>query len=238
MQLFRNRDLIGDSEEARWVAEGLEPHWGRGDGCNYVAAVVPRGFAAYAKVFHPAFSVAEGREVSWREVSLRSGRTPHALMQWERITVGLHPAEARRLLPPAVGHLPASVAARLVAVLRAWTSTPAECRFAVWEGWGGLEAEASSAGAARFSASGRSYLLFEGPIEAATRSAVSVHPQSASLWWPRDRAWCVATEIDLMWTLVGGSAACIEELLSVSDLEVYPAHPDDRIDAGSDTVNA
>ncbi|MDO5494425.1 MAG: hypothetical protein Q4G64_01765, partial [bacterium] len=50
--------------------------------------------------------------------------------------------------------------------------------------------------------------------------------QSPSLWWPADRAWCVATEIDFDSTLVGGSAAAIDAVLASPDLEALPIHPD------------
>ena len=37
--------------------------------------------------------------------------------------------------------------------------------------------------------------------------------QSANLWWPEDRAWCVTTDIDFAWTYVGGDRSLIEELI-------------------------
>lgn len=46
----------------------------------------------------------------------------------------------------------------------------------------------------------------------------------------RDHAWCVATEIDLDSTYVGGSEACIEELLANSELEVA------RLDVAADVT--
>ena len=50
---------------------------------------------------------------------------------------------------------------------------------------------------------------------------------SPNLWWPDDRAWCVATEIDLAWTYVGGSGALISDVLASPSLEAQPAAPDD-----------
>jgi hypothetical protein len=51
---------------------------------------------------------------------------------------------------------------------------------------------------------------------------------SPNLWWPDDRAWCVATEIDLAWTYLGGSTALISDVLSKPRLEAQPASPDDN----------
>ena len=51
---------------------------------------------------------------------------------------------------------------------------------------------------------------------------------SPNLWWPDDRAWCVATEIDLAWTYVGGSAALIDDVLASAALEAQPVSPDHK----------
>jgi hypothetical protein len=48
-------------------------------------------------------------------------------------------------------------------------------------------------------------------------------------WWPDDRAWCVATEIDLGWTYVGGSAALISDVVANPRLEAQPASPHDML---------
>ena len=46
-----------------------------------------------------------------------------------------------------------------------------------------------------------------------------------SLWWPDDRAWFVATEIDFNWTYVGGTRDCIEGVLADPSLEALPTNP-------------
>jgi len=70
-------------------------------------------------------------------------------------------------------------------------------------------------------------------------SGGSHHPwnQSASLWWPEDRAWFVATEIDLNSTYVGGSTSTIEALLASPGLEAFPVTPNDPTDWTSDSIN-
>jgi hypothetical protein len=42
--------------------------------------------------------------------------------------------------------------------------------------------------------------------------------QGPNLWWPVDRAWCVASEIDLPWTFVGGSTKLIDAVIGAHDL--------------------
>ncbi len=58
-----------------------------------------------------------------------------------------------------------------------------------------------------------------------------------SLWWPADEAWCVGTDIDLMTTYVGGSAAAIESLVGDCQLEVLKVPVDQRVTWDADTVN-
>lgn len=93
---------------------------------------------------------------------------------------------------------------------------------------------------------GRSYLLFRGPLgavagEHATPWPTAVEyrwwPQSPNLLWAADRSWCLATEIDLDSTVVGGSAALVDALLTRPDLEALPVREDDSLMADGDTVN-
>jgi len=61
--------------------------------------------------------------------------------------------------------------------------------------------------------------------------------QSSHLWWPADRAWCVATDIDQMSTYVAGTAECVADLLAADGVEAVPAAADDGIFWAADTVN-
>jgi hypothetical protein len=58
-----------------------------------------------------------------------------------------------------------------------------------------------------------------------------------NLWWPEDRAWCVASEIDHSYSYVAGSAELINELLAHPDLEAVPARITDGILFNSDRIN-
>jgi hypothetical protein len=68
----------------------------------------------------------------------------------------------------------------------------------------------------------REYFLYRGPVE----SAVVWDPEyaddrrTANLWWPEDRSWCVACEIDLPWSYVAGSPDLVGELVAETDIEV------------------
>ena len=79
----------------------------------------------------------------------------------------------------------------------------------------------------------RDYLLFDGSIDHAKGWG-----DGPNLWWPDDRAWCVASEIDFAYTYVGGSKELIEEILVHPDLEALPTTINDGITHDSDRVNS
>lgn len=216
---------------AEWIAPRLLPWRVSAGGYMSVGAIVPTGFDAYARVFHPAYRWADGRQepVRWAEIARGAGMELHVVIRWDEIAPppGQEPPE--RLSPPQEGQFPTEEAEAVVQVLRRHTAAPDRCWFAIWDGFGGLWPDERWPGVARLHLPSRDYVLLRGPIEAASRSFMpSPSRQSANLWWPEDRAWCVATEIDNMWTYVGGTEACIEALLASSRLEVLRTRPDHR----------
>ena len=56
--------------------------------------------------------------------------------------------------------------------------------------------------------------------------------QSPSMWWPADRAWFVATEIDGYSTYVGATAACVEAVLADPALGALTVTIDTGMDPG------
>jgi hypothetical protein len=147
---------------------------------------------------------------------------------------------------------------------RRHTPAGARCWFALWEGWGDLAGAAmvdSFAGsgppsstrrapvewqlglrAPRFQTPDRAYFLFTGAIDAALRigswpTADWLMPRSPSLFWPDDRSWCVASEIDFDSTLLGGSPELIEDVLCRNDLEAWSVRPLDSLAWDGDTIN-
>ncbi len=89
---------------------------------------------------------------------------------------------------------------------------------------------------------GRDYLLLTGPLHAATSlgwwpTPMSFQAQSPNLFWPADRVWCVATEIDFDSTLVAGTRTLIGAFLNEPILDAWPLHPDDSLASDTDQVN-
>jgi hypothetical protein len=59
----------------------------------------------------------------------------------------------------------------------------------------------------------------------------------AGLWWPEDRAWCVATEIDFAWTYIAGDRGLVESLTSDPALEALSAQIDQAVTFDADRIN-
>ncbi|WP_344238590.1 hypothetical protein [Kribbella hippodromi] len=128
-----------------------------------------------------------------------------------------------------MGTLPAPQLAALGEVLARHTEAGERCWFCVWDGYG--------ADGPLVELPNRSYVLMEGPLGAAGELARSLLPQSPNLFWPDDRAWCVATEIDLDSTYLGGTAALIADVLADERLEAVRVEVTDLVWADSDDVN-
>ena len=197
-----------------------------------VGSLVPAGFEAYPRVFHPAVRYAgdDDVEVSRSEVAAHNGTVAHPLMQWNAVTRG--PIESQPPVwddGPSEGHLPVAVAARLSELLRAHTSTPDDCLFGRWDGFG-YDLPRPDAPPRLLLRGGHDVVLVRGTVSDAVRNlAPEPHEQSANLWWPADRAWCVVTDIDLMCTYVGGAAAGIAELLDTPGIEAAAAAAGDPL---------
>ena len=227
--LIAGRPVETDTSAAAWVTGSSG--W-----------ILPTVHPAFARVLHPAIRYAgdDDIEVPWSEVADANGTVVHPLMQWPAITGGwefVHEDDQSPLWDdsPAEGHLPVSVAARLTAVLRRHTTTPGDCWFGVWSGCAWC---AGGSGETATDLLGRDHWLLRGPIDLAVANlAPEPAEQSAHIWWPADRAWCVVTDIDLMSTYVGGSSACVDELLEAPGLEVLPAAVGDRVDMAADGLN-
>lgn len=168
-----------------------------------------------------------------------AGTRPHAQMQWHAIArTGDAGGRLRGLVPPEAGRMPEWMLEALAGLLGRHTRTPERCYFLVWDGWGLPGLVTLRGRTAQFRLRDRGYFLLAGDVRAASERISPLSPQHASIWWPEDRAWCVATEIDMMCTYVGGSEACIAEILADGRLEAWRASPDDRADVNGDRVNA
>jgi len=227
---------VENANEAQWIKRLIEKPWGRSKNANYVAEIIPAGFAAYARIFHPAYSSVENREISWDEIARITGKTSHSKMQWHLITACSHSDICMKgLETPVMGHLPEKQAKALAEILYKYTSTPDNCYFAIWDGWGYPSLKMLEKQTTSFQLYDRSYYLVKGDIRTVIADISSSIPPA--IWWPQDRAWCVATDVDMLWSYVGAEKNCIDEILMDKSLEAWFATLDDRADVDGDEIN-
>ena len=114
-------------------------------------------------------------------------------------------------------------------VLAAFTSTPDDCWFAVWEGCSNsLELPA---GLPLLELPHRAYGLLRGALSDLADWEATVHTHldaPPAFVWPDDRSWCFASDVDPHWAGVGASEAAVEALLAAPGLDVVRAEPGER----------
>jgi hypothetical protein len=250
-----------DIGQADWIAPRLSP-W---EGDYRITIHIPAGFEAYARVLHPVEVPDDGgRLIRWAEVAAWSGRPLRADSQFH--SIALPPADPGGPRPfdgqgPREGSLWTQDATVLAAIARGWTSTPDDCWFCVWDGfgWGGVSVSAvftddgeppefveeptrdpvpaAVRDGPRVRLPNREYLLYRGTAEDVVISA-DLAGHAPSLWWPADHAWCVATDVDLPWTYVGGPRGLIDAILTDPRIEALPASPGDPVSRVEDWVEA
>lgn len=210
------RPEITDAVEAgAWIRERLHPF-----AAHDVGALVPEGFAAYVRIDHPG----------------RSGGPPDAGLSALISVLGAHTAAPRECL------------------LCLWAGygwlRPGRNFSGVYTRRGRLGSlgriaaararrrEERTLGAAlpehleeraRLKLPAREYLVFRGPLEA-VRAFRRDEPHGMwndgpNLWWPEDRAWLVASDVDLDHTYVAGSrdlsaALLVEEAWTAQSVEL------------------
>ena len=135
-----------DADSGTW----LRPLLDTGGKC---LNVVPRGFPAYTRVFHPPRrdrpTGEDGGPVTWAEVARAFGKAMHPLAQYHRLT-GPEVGERQEILDstgwrysePDQGNLAAHILEPVATILCRHTTTPDNGVAAVWEGWGGLTGSA------------------------------------------------------------------------------------------------
>jgi hypothetical protein len=224
-------EWLRDPSPAEWIRERL--HGFAVD----VGSVVPDGFQAYARILHP-LELPDGTSERWSDIAVRNGRVVHPEMQFHMInrapgTPEPDPTDFLRDLE--VGSLPVTERQVLVERLRGATSTPDRCWFCVWEGYGDLDDQGVRD---LVRVPNRAFLLAHGSLDRAIDSFAPWRDQSANLWWPDDRAWVVASEIDFAWTYVAASAPVVDALVDDTRIEALEARVTDRFTYDSDLVNA
>jgi hypothetical protein len=235
IRLGRNEMALKD---VRWVG-------------TFVSNIIPPAFDSYAKVLHridahyknidepltqseiailkippceelKAFvedrrTNAQGSRVRWRDVADVAGVpfAPEINHAWyrKRLAEGCWP---RFLRGPDEGLLDAEECAEVASVLRPFTGI-GECFFRF--------AEIPLLGTDR-------PLLFSGALDHLGELIESgAYQFSPEYWWPGSRKWCVCSDYDLEFTVVGGSRELTSALLASDVLECLEVTPLTRVDS-------
>jgi hypothetical protein len=202
-----------------------------------------------------------GLPATWRALAARRGVPLAPDVSFAEVLGAEHADDAAFAeIAPLDGELPGEVCLALRSTLARRTSERDRCWFWVWDGSGLLWSYAHTtltarsdvdtarprpvdpAGrgrdellerTARVRIDHRSYFLIGGPLVAACGFLVGGWaPLTPNLWYPDDRAWCVATEIEGYSTYVGGSSETIEDVLDAPDLEAVEVRPETHLDVG------
>jgi len=239
--------------EFEWIAKSRQPSMGREDRNwtgNFVSNLMPATFKAYSKILHRIDGWYENidnplspREVSllkipaceklkkfvqdrrnlqqsrirWKELAelLNVPFAPEINDGWYRTKLeeGCWP---RFLHGPNEGALEEEEYLELARVLRVFTES-AECFFRF--------ADIPFIGEDR-------PLLFKGGLEEiASFLKTGAFQFSPEYWWPPEHDWCVCTEYDLAFTVVGGPVRLISALLENPVLECLEVTAQARIDS-------
>ena len=211
-----------------------------------VGTFIPDGFDSYLRIFHPATlsrrspvqdgaraDIVVSENITWREIAHANNR--EVADELRSLRGDCRPAQIAtstdelggpvdRLLwngAPSRGRMPGELASQLIAILRRYTSTPARVECGVWEGYesdSALPDESELVELPMLRCYRRYRLSLQGVNDAFTlTSHRSAHPPN--LWWPADRQWCVATEIDYRWTYVGASQECARAISQNRSIE-------------------
>lgn len=246
-----------DAGHGDWLAARLGDH-----SSNVVTDIVPSGFDAYARLLHPASDPSPGgrRAIRWRDVAAWSGQSVEPDAPFHAVALPAGPVATPPPWSeegPRRGSLAPTDAETLIPLVRRHTRTPDDCWFCLWDGFDWIGAPlprhvplgngtrvddpvpAAVRAGPRVELPGRNYFLYRGPVESASvRYGAKGLDRTANLWWPEDRAWCVATDIDLSSTYVGGPVALVRALVADPGLEAVEVAPDAPVAAVEPRITA
>lgn len=149
-----------------WIKPRLDGEFGA------VTLQVPKGFEAYARVFHPAYD-AEWNPASWTEVAEACGTTPHGEMQWHAI-VGQPTYQPNNDSKwpgqePSVGEMDIPLLDALCEILAAHATNPTRCFFGLCtiDSWGDVFSKAELRDHRLLKLPlGRDHIVLAGPLSA------------------------------------------------------------------------
>ena len=182
-----------------------------------IGAYLPLKDAAFVRVMNPVRSDV-APPVSWASIA-GGGFVVDATTEWYDV------ADDRSDGRPDEGSLDPETAQSLARILRAHTTTPAECFFLVWEGYAGFQDDLRPAVTIELTP-GRSMLVLSGDLDDGSESVEETPRSRTPQWWvPADGAWLVGNDIYGMSVYVAGTEDAIAQILADETIEAYRATP-------------
>ncbi|TDB73812.1 hypothetical protein [Micromonospora sp. KC723] len=120
---------------------------------------------------------------------------------------------------------------RALRLLAAFTSTPEECYFCLWEGYSDAPLPPEVQRGRLVEVPHRRYALLRGSLndidawEADLGGGRTIAPPA--FVWPADHSWCFVSDVDPHWAGIGAEQAAIDALVGDPQLDVVPARPAD-----------
>ena len=226
---------LDDLSEFDWISASRWPlgsREDRGDG-HTIRHLLPDSFESYYKILHPMYrdtSVAdESRKwrredkfrdrdlvrITWKELAKKFGVPYHRQINPHAFGRTLEGGWPRYIVSASEGELDAPYLARLGQVLSRHTSST--CWYFEY-----------------FQVATEFILtdeLYVGELSDLASANEHAHCRSGpTYWWPEDRAWCVCTDYDLSFTVVGSTAVAQKDLEDMEDIEGFAMRVSDRID--------
>lgn len=205
---------------ADWAARAVSRH-----AFGTVGSILPADdFAETLRVLHP-FPSTDGSELSWKAVASSVGVAFSPDIDSDSLVEAMRVASPSGAEPasPMTGRISSEIACHILNTVATSSLADRPCFAAIWDGWGELQGETVDAPIVRWPS--RSWYLFESSVED-TRNAQEL-PVPPSLWWPSDRSWFVATEVDHRCSYVSCSKEAATRLIANTSLESF------HVDAGS-----
>lgn len=121
---------------------------------------------------------------------------------------------------------------RVLRLLGAFTSTPQECYFCLWEGYSDAALPPEVKRGPLVELPHRRYALLRGSLddieswEADVGGGRTVAPPA--FVWPSDHRWCFASDVDPHWAGIGAEQEAIDALTRAPGLDVVLANPGDN----------
>jgi hypothetical protein len=244
----RELEGVSDLSDARWVEEAL-PDFAK----LLVGSIIPGGYSAYARILHPAFDD-KSEHVPWRAIAEARGCELQSLTQWEELDPsfsgssppapgeGSLAAEQLTALLPLLGRATATSDDCWFAIWHGYGDfAPQPSSSVMFASTDPNFTPLPPDPPPRIDVSelptlrtpNREYYAFRGALHqvfeaqrAGRWSPAWVPGDGPNLWWPNDRAWFVASEIDLSSTYVGGTHVVIDDILDEPLLEAFEVAAD------------